>query len=309
MVFRLCSFVCIVGFIVMPLSSMQSREYQLDNVRIVLCVGDITVQPVDAIVNAANDHMLGGSGVDGAIHTAAGPELLAYNRTRLPVIRRESRVDIRCPMGQVCVTPSFNLARAGIRSIIHTNGPHGDTPNRKGFLAQCYRNSLEAANNLRIPGAPDDQKQGVIRSLAFPAISVGVFGYPLQEATDIAVRAVLDFIREKRCSGNLQLNHVRFVLWDRDQGRLQQLFGFYRQALERHLGSRQQSMLPAEGRQSNLPVMGQTPLKKQGLFTRFARYMSALTWSGMLRQVLSPVFWGVKQVAVATRVIVRWLYH
>ena len=131
---------------------------------------DITTLDVDAIVNAANERMLGGGGVDGAIHRAAGREL--YDAC---LAVPEVRPGVRCPTGQSRITPGFNLPA---RYVIHTVGPiwGGGQDGEPGLLASCYRTALELARQHRA------------RSIAFPAISCGVYGYPLEAAAAIAVR-------------------------------------------------------------------------------------------------------------------------
>lgn len=137
--------------------------------------GDITRLDVDAIVNAANERMLGGGGVDGAIHRAAGPELLEACRA-VP----EVKPGVRCPTGQARITPGFRLLA---RYVIHTVGPvwRGGSHGEPEQLAACYRNSLALAHD-----------RGV-RSMAFPAISCGVYGYPPDQAAAIAVREIRAF--------------------------------------------------------------------------------------------------------------------
>jgi len=131
--------------------------------------GDITALAVDAIVNAANSTLLGGGGVDGAIHRAAGPELKAFCAT----------LD-GCPTGEAKITPGFKL-RA--KHVIHTVGPvyAGGARDEAALLANCYRNSLELA-----------LKNGV-KTIAFPSISTGAYGYPKAEAAQIAIGVMRDY--------------------------------------------------------------------------------------------------------------------
>jgi O-acetyl-ADP-ribose deacetylase len=140
--------------------------------RIQVVFGDITALAVEAIVNAANERMLGGGGVDGTIHRAAGPELLEACRAMAEV-----RPGVRCPTGESRITPGFRL-RA--RHVIHTVGPvwRGGAGGEPELLASCYRSALELARH-----------HGV-RTIAFPAISCGVFGYPVPQAAAVAVDTI-----------------------------------------------------------------------------------------------------------------------
>ena len=145
--------------------------------RMTVTVADITTLEVDAIINAANGRMLGGGGVDGAIHRTAGPELLAACRA-VP----EVRPGVRCPTGEARLTGGFDLPA---RHVIHTVGPvwHGGGDGEEDLLAACYRNCLQLAHD-----------HGDVDTIAFPAISTGVYGYPSDAAAGVAVRAVVDFL-------------------------------------------------------------------------------------------------------------------
>lgn len=140
--------------------------------RLAIRVGDLTAERVDAIVNAANASLLGGGGVDGAIHRAAGPKLLAACREL-----RRTRWPEGLPVGEAAITPGFDLAA---RHVIHVVGPiHGEHGGREPqLLAACYRNAIALA-----------AREG-LATLAFPAISTGVYAYPKPEAARVALRAV-----------------------------------------------------------------------------------------------------------------------
>jgi len=161
-----------------------------------LIQGDITQQDTDAIVNAANQSLLGGGGVDGAIHRAAGSELLA-----------ECRTLGGCATGDAKITKGYNL-KAG--HVIHTVGPvyRRQSQEVRDLLTSAYRRSLEVARENRL------------KSLAFPSISTGAYGYPVKEAAPLALSTVIAFVKE-----NPEIKLVRFVLFSRD------VFEAYEQAL------------------------------------------------------------------------------
>jgi O-acetyl-ADP-ribose deacetylase len=158
--------------------------------------GDITTLDVDAIVNAANTTLLGGGGVDGAIHRAAGPELLA-----------ECRKLGGCQPGEAKLTRGYRLPA---RFVIHTVGPFWTGGNRgeAQTLANCYRNSLQLA------------VENGIKTIAFPAISCGAYRYPIRQAAQIALETTRDFLKE-----NDKINKAYFVLWS------EEIYDAYRELL------------------------------------------------------------------------------
>jgi O-acetyl-ADP-ribose deacetylase len=163
--------------------------------------GDITGQAVDAIVNAANTSLLGGGGVDGAIHRAAGPELL-----------EETRQIGGCPTGEARVSKGYRLPA---RWVIHTVGPvwSGGHRNEEALLAACYRNSLQAAVDI---GA---------KTIAFPSISTGAYRFPLEKATEIAMRETKRFLGQ-----DSTLEEVVFVCFGKE------VLTIYQEAFQRVFG-------------------------------------------------------------------------
>jgi O-acetyl-ADP-ribose deacetylase (regulator of RNase III) len=159
--------------------------------RITLLQGDITKLNVDAIVNAANSSLMGGGGVDGAIHRAGGPQILAECRE---IVARQGR----CATGEAVITSGGNLPA---RYVIHTVGPvwHGGNTNEANLLQNAYSNSLKFA-----------VKNG-IETIAFPNISTGVYGFPKNKAAEIAIQTVTEFLSETD-----QIQQVYFVCFDQE---------------------------------------------------------------------------------------------
>ena len=168
------------------------------NPRIEIIQGDITKQSVDAIVNAANTSLLGGGGVDGAIHRAAGPELLA-----------ECRTLHGCRTGEAKITKGYRLPA---KFVIHTPGPvwHGGGQNEDALLASCYRSCLTLA------------AEHGLKTVDFPSISTGVYRFPLDRAAGIAIGTIAAFLRE-----HPEIERVRMVCFDAKTR------GFYEAALRR----------------------------------------------------------------------------
>jgi O-acetyl-ADP-ribose deacetylase (regulator of RNase III) len=165
--------------------------------RIEIIRGDITKQKVDAIVNAANSSLMGGGGVDGAIHRAGGPAILEECKK---IVAKQGG----CPVGEAVITTGGNLPA---KSVIHTVGPvwNGGKKNEADKLANCYKNSLGLAleNNLK--------------TIAFPNVSTGIYGYPKKEAAEIALKTVNEFLRI-----NSSIIKVYFVCFDEENFQLYQ---------------------------------------------------------------------------------------
>lgn len=162
----------------------------INEARITLTQGDITQQTSEAIVNAANSSLMGGGGVDGAIHRAGGPVVLEECKK---IVAKQGKL----PTGKAVITSGGNLAA---KYVIHTVGPiwHGGTANESGLLASAYLASLELAEEHKL------------RSISFPSISTGAYGYPVEEAAKIALTAVMSFLQRKPSS----IKIVNFVLFD-----------------------------------------------------------------------------------------------
>ena len=174
---------------------MEQKQF-LDG-RVQIVIGDITVQEVDAIVNAANSSLLGGGGVDGAIHLAGGPKILEECRE----IRRTLYPD-GLPTGEAVITTGGNLPA---RYVIHTVGPiYGEHRGREAeLLSACYENSLTLAVNNQIS------------KIAFPAISTGVYGYRRSEAAAIASKAIKKFL-----ASHNEMNEVRLIFFQQGDAAL-----------------------------------------------------------------------------------------
>ncbi len=160
-------------------------EEKINSSKIILIQGDITKESTDAIVNAANIRLVGGGGVDGAIHHVGGPTIL-----------QECRKIGGCPIGQAVITKGGNLKA---KHVIHTVGPiyHGGGKGEDKLLKSAYLESLKLATKNNI------------KSISFPAISTGAYGYPIHQAAHIALKTILDYIKE-----NQDIKIIRFVLYE-----------------------------------------------------------------------------------------------
>ena len=176
--------------------------YTVNQAKISIIQGDITRQTTDAIVNAANSSLMGGGGVDGAIHRAGGPAIL---EECIKIVARQGRL----PTGQAVITTAGNMKA---KHVIHTVGPiwHGGNQDEPALLASAYRESLKlaAANNLS--------------SISFPSISTGAYGYPVDKAASIALKEVVSFLKQ-----TTSIKEVVFVLFD------SRTFDAYKNALEK----------------------------------------------------------------------------
>jgi len=160
-------------------------EHHVNTSTLILTCGDITKETTDAIVNAANSRLAGGGGVDGAIHRAGGPRIM-----------QECRRIGGCPTGKAVITTGGDL---NVSYVIHTVGPryHDGTGNEAALLKSAYLESLRLASKKNL------------KSIAFPAISTGAYGYPLHEAARIALQATIEYLKKHQ-----DIHLVRFVLYD-----------------------------------------------------------------------------------------------
>jgi len=168
----------------------EGNELVIDKTKLGLIQGDITKQVTDAIVNAANSSLMGGGGVDGAIHRAGGSAILSECRQ---IVSRIGRLDT----GKAVITTGGDLEA---KYVIHTVGPvwHGGNRGEAELLASAYRESLKLATDYKL------------KSISFPSISTGAYGYPVSEAAEVALNTVIAFLRD----GLTFLQEVVFVLYD-----------------------------------------------------------------------------------------------
>jgi O-acetyl-ADP-ribose deacetylase (regulator of RNase III) len=187
---------------------MNNNSKIINRAKLSLMKGDITQQATDAIVNAANSSLMGGGGVDGAIHHAGGPAILAECKQ---IVSRQGHL----PTGKAVITTAGNMKA---KHVIHTVGPiwHGGSQGEAELLASAYRESLKLAADSNLT------------SIAFPSISTGAYGYPLDEASRIAIKAVASFLGE-----TTSIKEVDFVLFD------SRTFDAYASALQEVTGDKE----------------------------------------------------------------------
>ena len=168
----------------------QAKEVMIGQTKLSIIQGDITRQTTEAIVNAANPRLMGGGGVDGAIHRAGGPAILAECKQ---IVSKQGHL----PTGKAVITTGGNLKA---KHVIHTVGPvwHGGSSGEAELLASAYQESLKIATEYNLT------------SVSFPSISTGAYGYPVGEAPRVALQAVVSFLRQQVTS----LKEVVFVLFD-----------------------------------------------------------------------------------------------
>jgi len=166
------------------------KQVNINQVKLTIVQGDITLQATDAIVNAANSSLMGGGGVDGAIHRAGGPAILEDCKR---IVAEQGRL----PTGKAVITTGGNLK---VKHVIHTVGPvwYGGSRNEARLLSSAYQESLRLA------------VEHGLRSISFPSISTGAYGYPVDQAATVAMKAVVSFLEEKTAP----IQEVVFVLFD-----------------------------------------------------------------------------------------------
>lgn len=190
-------FLTILTILSAPIYGAQNQTFKITkNTKLIIAQGDITKCPVESIVNAANEQLLGGAGVCGAIFNAAGWDQLQAACDQYP-----AHNTVRCPVGQACITDSFNLKSSGIKYVIHAVGPDcrviKNTQQQDALLTQSYQNSLILADKNKL------------KSIAFPFISSAIYAFPKERAANIALKAILDHIK----NSNTQIDALYFVLF------------------------------------------------------------------------------------------------
>ena len=193
-------FISIIALSLAPIYGATSQTFSISkNTNLVIEKGDITKCPVESIVNAANEQLLGGAGVCGAIFNSAG-----WDKLQKACDKYTENNNVRCPVGKACITDSFNLKSLGIKHIIHAVGPDcriiKDTKQQDFLLEQSYKNSLILADKNNIT------------SIAFPFISSAIYAFPKKRASNIVLKTVVNYIK----NNNTKINSVYFVLFSQE---------------------------------------------------------------------------------------------